>query len=198
MLTCKLWWLHFQTDQQCSGNIFLFGSIKYLYFKNQSAISKLWQKCLHETHPVFLLNCLNSFYPSIWDYVAIIHRCAATSTLKPLSCVYYSALRFITGEPYGTQHWILYDKDGWSSLVQRLNEYLSTQLPYWNFTTLYNIHTGLDCWTTLNLLCKPPHVSNPPFCTLNILNYLQHILKIDRIQTTPTSPNLNGSCSSTE
>ena len=42
------------------------------------------------------------------------------ATLKALDLLYLSALRFIIGDPYRTDHCMLYEKVGWSSLSVRI------------------------------------------------------------------------------
>ena len=48
---------------------------------------------------------------------------AAFSTLKPLDAVYYSALRFITGDRFRTHHCVFYDKIGWPFLSVRREQH---------------------------------------------------------------------------
>ena len=59
---------------------------------------------------------VEAVFTSVLDYV--INRIAAPSSLEPLDTVYYSPLRFMTGDGYGTHHCVLYDM-GWSSLAER-------------------------------------------------------------------------------
>ncbi len=60
---------------------------------------------------------------SVLDYSDVIYRHAPISNLKHLDAVYHSALRFITYDPYGTHHCVLYQKVGWPSLSVRPDEH---------------------------------------------------------------------------
>ena len=62
---------------------------------------------------------VEAVFLSVLDYGDTIYRHAATSTLKSLDSVYHSAIRFVTGDIYGTHHCILYNHVGWSSLTER-------------------------------------------------------------------------------
>ena len=55
---------------------------------------------------------------SVLDYGDIVYACCPV--LKPLDTVYHSAIRFITGDHFKTQHCALYKNVGWpSSSVRR-------------------------------------------------------------------------------
>src|SRR4029434_4094635 len=59
---------------------------------------------------------IESVFISVLDYGDVIYGNASHSTLKTLDAVYHSALRFITGDRYGTHHCTLYNKVGWPAL----------------------------------------------------------------------------------
>ena len=60
---------------------------------------------------------------SVLDYGDTIYRSAAPSLLKRLDTVYHSALRWITGDCYGTHHCSLYENSGLSSLTERRDKH---------------------------------------------------------------------------
>jgi exonuclease III len=62
---------------------------------------------------------IESVFISVLDYGDVIYGNASLSTLKTLDAVYHSALRFITGDRYGTHHCTLYNKVGWPALSER-------------------------------------------------------------------------------
>lgn len=49
-------------------------------------------------------------------YGDTIYQTVAATSLKPLDAVYHNALRFIIGDSFNTDHCILYQKVGLSSL----------------------------------------------------------------------------------
>lgn len=49
---------------------------------------------------------IGSIITSVLDYEASLYGKAAASTLKPLNAVYNLSLRFVTGDPYNTHHYI--------------------------------------------------------------------------------------------
>ena len=57
------------------------------------------------------------------DYGDIIYRTASPSILKRLDTVYHSALRWVTGDSYGTHHCTLYGNTGLSSLSERRDKH---------------------------------------------------------------------------
>lgn len=59
---------------------------------------------------------------SVLDYDDVIY--ATISNLKHVQAVYHSALKFITDDPYGTHHWVLYQKVGWPSIYVRGDHHL--------------------------------------------------------------------------
>ena len=62
---------------------------------------------------------IESVFISVLDYGDVIYGNASLSTLKTLDAMYHSALRFITGDRYGTHHCTLYNKVGWPALSER-------------------------------------------------------------------------------
>ncbi len=80
-------------------------------YRNKSCFPLFTQKRIIEA--VFL---------SVLDYGDIVYGQAANSTLKPLDALYHSALRFITGDSYGTHHCLLYQKTGLPALSMRRDQ----------------------------------------------------------------------------
>ena len=66
---------------------------------------------------------IEATFLSVLDYGDIIYRSAAPSLLKQLDTVYHSALRWITGDDYGTHHCTLYVNAGLSSLSERRDKH---------------------------------------------------------------------------
>ena len=65
------------------------------------------------------MHTLKTTFLSVLDYGDIIYKIAAPSALKPLDAVYHSALRWVTGDSYGTHHCTLYVNAGLPSLSER-------------------------------------------------------------------------------
>ena len=64
-------------------------------------------------------NIIEATFLSVLDYGDIIYKIATPSILKPLDTVYHSALRWVTGDSYGTHHCTLYENAGLPSLSER-------------------------------------------------------------------------------
>ena len=94
-------------------------------FHVNNLMLKLRQKLgfLYRNKTSFPIFCrkwiIQAVFLSVLDYGDIIYRHAAATTMRPLDSVYHSALRFITGDSYGTHHCTLYKKVGWTSLSDR-------------------------------------------------------------------------------
>ena len=110
---------------------------------------------------------IESVFISVLDYGDVIYGNASHSTLKTLDAVYHSALRFITGDRYGTHHCTLYNKVGWPALSEKRDGHWKTfiyktiiglmplylsSLIHWNCNTL---NTRSQSWLSLYL----PHVN---------------------------------------
>ncbi len=62
---------------------------------------------------------IEAVFLSVLDYGDVIYRNASASTLAALNPIYYSAIRFITGDSYLTHHCVLYENVGWAPLALR-------------------------------------------------------------------------------
>lgn len=71
----------------------------------------------HVSHPFVGEKNMKVIFLSVLDYGDIIYSYDPGPILKRLEAVYHSAVRFITDDPYGTQHCILYQKVGWLALT---------------------------------------------------------------------------------
>lgn len=116
---------------------------------------------------LLLVHMSQSVFISVLDYGDVIYGNASHSTLKTLDAVYHSALRFITGDHYGTHHCTLYNKVGWPALAEKRDGHWKTfiyktiiglmplylsSLIHWNCNTL---NTRSQSWLSLYL----PHVN---------------------------------------
>ena len=98
-------------------------------FHISDLVSKLRQKLgfLYSKKSYFPISCrkeiIEATFLSVMDYGDTIYRSAASSLLKRLDTVYHSALRWITGDPYGTHRCVLYEGSGLPSLTERRDKH---------------------------------------------------------------------------
>ena len=98
-------------------------------FHIDNLVTKLRQKIgfLYRNKSCFPAFCkktiIEATFLSVLDYGDTIYRIATPSTLRHLDTVYHSALRWVTGDSYGTHHCTLYENAGLSSLSERRDKH---------------------------------------------------------------------------
>ena len=135
---------------------------------------------------------IESVFISVLDYGDVIYGNTSQTSLKSLDPVYHSALRFITGDRYGTHHCTLYNKVGWPALSEQRDNhwkiyiyktitgllplYLSSLIT-WNCNYL---NTRSQSWLSLYLPRVNTNWGKTAFCykAPHIWNEVQKLLKL--------------------